>query len=159
MAGDWIKMRAGLRTSLPVFEMAERTGKTPDEVVVLLYRLAEWFSAHGDYGVMRQSPKIIDLFLETHGFSDLLIKHDWMRSECGGLILRHFTNVSSVRKSIGKKLRRQILASAKCAHCGSDSQLEIDHISPVSRGGRTEPSNLQALCRPCNAKKGARHDY
>ena len=34
--------------------------------------------------------------------------------------------------------------------------LEIDHITPYSRGGVYEVRNLQALCTACNARKGDR---
>ena len=34
------------------------------------------------------------------------------------------------------------------------SKLECDHIIPLARGGRTEMSNLQTLCKECNRKKG-----
>ncbi len=34
--------------------------------------------------------------------------------------------------------------------------LEVDHIIPVSRGGSSEPENLQTLCWRCNRTKGAR---
>lgn len=34
--------------------------------------------------------------------------------------------------------------------------LEVDHIVPVSRGGLSEPDNLQTLCWRCNRTKGAR---
>ena len=43
-----------------------------------------------------------------------------------------------------------------CAQCGSDKEIHMDHIIPVARGGKTEPSNLQPLCRPCNQSKGAK---
>lgn len=33
-------------------------------------------------------------------------------------------------------------------------ELTADHVEPWSRGGRTEVSNGQLLCRPCNSKKG-----
>ncbi len=36
--------------------------------------------------------------------------------------------------------------------------LHIDHVVPVSRGGLTEPENLQTLCAPCNLRKGNRAD-
>jgi 5-methylcytosine-specific restriction endonuclease McrA len=29
----------------------------------------------------------------------------------------------------------------------------MDHIVPVSKGGKTEESNLQTLCRRCNRTK------
>ncbi|GAH51491.1 unnamed protein product, partial [marine sediment metagenome] len=34
------------------------------------------------------------------------------------------------------------------------SNLECDHIIPLARGGETEMSNLQTLCRDCNRRKG-----
>ena len=34
--------------------------------------------------------------------------------------------------------------------------LEVDHIAPTSKGGTDDPSNLQLLCRSCNAIKGDR---
>ena len=42
---------------------------------------------------------------------------------------------------------------ARCRKCGRSSNLEIDHIVPVSRGGQTEELNLQTLCRRCNRAK------
>jgi hypothetical protein len=34
--------------------------------------------------------------------------------------------------------------------------LEVDHIIPVSKGGLSEPGNLQTLCWRCNRTKGAK---
>lgn len=45
----------------------------------------------------------------------------------------------------------------KCAYCGkTDVPLEIEHLTPKSRGGSNRVSNLTLACRPCNQKKGAR---
>lgn len=41
----------------------------------------------------------------------------------------------------------------KCLCCGSAEQLELDHIVPISKGGRSVLDNLQVLCRGCNASK------
>jgi hypothetical protein len=45
----------------------------------------------------------------------------------------------------------------RCRICrATDSELEIDHIVPVSRGGPDTLDNLQTLCRPCNRSKSDR---
>jgi 5-methylcytosine-specific restriction endonuclease McrA len=47
----------------------------------------------------------------------------------------------------------------KCNHCGrtdKEVKLHVDHINPVSRGGKTTWDNLQTLCMNCNCSKGAR---
>lgn len=46
----------------------------------------------------------------------------------------------------------------KCKHCGLDFmkegiRWEIDHIKPVSKGGKNDEGNLQALCPNCHSKK------
>lgn len=46
-------------------------------------------------------------------------------------------------------------------HCGRGREdgvkLHVDHIVPVSRGGKTVMSNLQTLCEDCNCGKGNRY--
>src|SRR5215469_1098574 len=41
----------------------------------------------------------------------------------------------------------------RCRRCRRSINLEMDHIVPVSKGGTTEESNLQVLCRRCNRTK------
>lgn len=43
-----------------------------------------------------------------------------------------------------------------CAICGESKKLERDHIVPLTRGGTNHASNIQGLCRSCNARKGNR---
>lgn len=63
-----------------------------------------------------------------------------------------------VRESMSPSYRRDIIErdGARCRTCGSVEDLVVDHIVPVSRGGRTLWENLQTLCRPCNTRKGVR---
>lgn len=44
----------------------------------------------------------------------------------------------------------------KCVTCGVETDLTIDHIVPLIRGGTNSLSNFQTLCRPCNSRKGGR---
>lgn len=42
-----------------------------------------------------------------------------------------------------------------CVYCGCTNRflLNLDHIVPLSKGGKDEPKNLQATCRICNGIK------
>ena len=45
----------------------------------------------------------------------------------------------------------------KCMYCGTkQKKLTIDHVKPISRGGKTSFDNCVAACRPCNNYKGSR---
>ena len=47
----------------------------------------------------------------------------------------------------------------RCQYCGMQgdrSQLNLDHVIPRSRGGRTTWENVVCCCVPCNLRKGAR---
>jgi len=45
----------------------------------------------------------------------------------------------------------------KCLNCKKEfsiEEMEGDHITPWSKGGKTDIINLQMLCKPCNKSKG-----
>ena len=50
----------------------------------------------------------------------------------------------------------------RCKYCGRTEadgvKLHVDHIKPVSKGGKTELSNLQTLCDECNLGKSDFYD-
>lgn len=63
------------------------------------------------------------------------------------------------RAKMTDSLRYDILTrdNYRCQICGSTAQdgvkLHVDHIVPVSKGGKTIPSNLRTLCDRCNLGK------
>jgi len=63
------------------------------------------------------------------------------------------------RGKLTPKLRYEILKrdKFKCRLCGRsawDVVLEVDHIVPISKGGKTCKPNLRTLCKECNIGKG-----
>lgn len=44
----------------------------------------------------------------------------------------------------------------KCIRCKTSKDLTQDHIIPISQGGTHTKSNIQVLCRVCNAIKGSK---
>lgn len=52
---------------------------------------------------------------------------------------------------------RAILAAhgGCCAYCGG-AATEMDHVIPLSRGGRHDKDNIVPACRSCNARKHAK---
>lgn len=54
-------------------------------------------------------------------------------------------------------LRRKVLErdNHTCSYCHQrKSQMEVDHIIPIARGGSNDAENLTAACKECNWKKG-----
>lgn len=42
----------------------------------------------------------------------------------------------------------------RCAYCGSDERLGMDHLLPTKRGGSHSKENVVLCCNSCNASKG-----
>lgn len=43
-----------------------------------------------------------------------------------------------------------------CSYCGSNDDITIDHVMPLSRGGSHSIGNLVSCCRKCNLSKGSK---
>ena len=68
------------------------------------------------------------------------------------------------RGKVSNKMRFSIYErdGYRCRHCGKKQEmndLEIDHIFPISKGGKSTYDNIQTLCRRCNKLKGNSIDY
>lgn len=64
------------------------------------------------------------------------------------------------RGKVSNKMRFSIYSrdGYRCRICGARQgkrvQLEIDHIIPIAKGGKSTYDNLQTLCHNCNVQKG-----
>ena len=83
-----------------------------------------------------------------------------------GSVLIDFTNHTDARflsreRQKARALResqwwKRQLAKGRCYYCGRSvpsSGLTMDHIVPMSRGGRSTKGNVVTACKPCNNKK------
>jgi len=72
-----------------------------------------------------------------------------------GDIFNSFIDKNGKRESIPQDVMDKVWNrdGGRCVKCGSQENLEFDHIIPVSKGGATTYRNLQLLCKKCNLEK------
>jgi len=85
------------------------------------------------------------------------LNRDWIR------IINYFLkkgNLPKKRKSTRKNFHYSSLKwkifrrdNFTCQICGNQEFLELDHIIPISKGGKEEENNYQTLCKKCNVSK------
>lgn len=84
----------------------------------------------------------------------------WQTRVPAVIMLKNFQNRKNVVKfsKSGIYLRDEF----QCLYCGeiiTRSTATIDHVVPVSRGGKTKWENCVTACGPCNSAKGNRMDF
>lgn len=97
-----------------------------------------------------------------------LAKKEWIREttsideQYDNYVASH--SATNKRINFSKTIRAEVLkkSNGRCAICGKplslnpaakDNYATIDHIVPLSRGGKNELKNFQATCRKCNEIK------
>jgi len=66
-------------------------------------------------------------------------------------------NLETVSSSQAKRLWKNSIKdewNRKCAYCGSEKNLTLDHIIPQCRGGKDIKTNVVCACKSCNLLKG-----
>jgi 5-methylcytosine-specific restriction protein A len=66
-----------------------------------------------------------------------------------------------IEKAKARKLRKsqwwlQKVQEGVCHYCGgkfAPEEITMDHIVPISRGGKSGKGNIVAACKTCNSKK------
>jgi 5-methylcytosine-specific restriction endonuclease McrA len=81
-------------------------------------------------------------------FQDCFYTHAALRQEADPAPRRELIPVE-VRKAVFDR------DGGRRRNCGSNFEIQYDHIIPFSMGGASTVENLQILCAPCNREKGA----
>ena len=50
----------------------------------------------------------------------------------------------------------EVVACGYCAQPAMPGKRHVDHVEPLSRGGKHEMNNLIIACTPCNLTKGTK---
>lgn len=89
---------------------------------------------------------------------------DWWKNNLDKRIV--YSQKRRAQKSLGRGVTVKEWLSVlefyehRCLCCGFEGKMTMDHVVPLSLGGRHEVENIQPLCHSCNSRKGARHvDY
>ncbi len=95
----------------------------------------------------------------NYNFEELVSYYnEWLN---GG---KYKESIKREREIMNSEIRYNVLKrdNYTCKICGATSRdgvkLHVDHIIPVSRGGKTVMSNLQTLCDRCNRGKSNKMD-
>lgn len=97
-----------------------------------------------------------DYFESAIGFLRLVkARHEASRGE------RPSVEIHAARKAINRNYNAIFMRIGRrdgfrCGACPATTDLQIDHVLPVSRGGGSEDENLQLLCGSCNSSKGTK---
>ena len=69
-------------------------------------------------------------------------------------------NLQATNKSEAKRMWRANIKDHwehKCAYCGSEENITLDHVLPQCKGGLDVKTNIVACCHSCNQSKGHTH--
>ncbi len=58
-----------------------------------------------------------------------------------------------------KEIKQIFKRDQKCVYCGKKEKLSLDHIIPISTGGRSEFNNYVIACLSCNISKGKKEVF
>lgn len=108
---------------------------------------------------VRTSYKVHDLdSVWSCSYQDLKYRYEQLKAINFEATLADYHSKNQ-RTLMTRELRRQIMQrdNYTCKNCGKympdEVGLQVDHIIPVAKGGKTVPSNLQVLCSKCNGRK------
>lgn len=98
--------------------------------------------------------------LTAHDVMALVMERERRRQrklERAHAALRQEADPGPRRELIPVEVRKAVFDrdGGRCRNCGSNFDIQYDHIIPFSMGGASSVENLQILCAECNREKGA----
>ncbi len=121
---------------------------------------------NGDYTFLNVVDWKRAICLIVKGKVEVLKYSKRVLKNCDGSVIMNLPLVMRLIKLIRAIYRSRVPFSKKnvfirdgmlCSYCGAKStRLTIDHVYPLSMGGKTNFENCVAACKPCNNKKGRR---
>lgn len=76
-----------------------------------------------------------------------------LKDKLDNLLFYKDWDIAAINTKTSRQRAWLIKTQVVCVGCGSDQNLEQDHIHPKSKGGKEGLHNKQLLCRRCNRKK------
>ena len=135
-------------------------GSTPDTIRSLNYCPKNKTEERNGLKIrMKVVPENVDDLARFCKTFEEMFKHplEYKGDGLSGLMQRAFTALAVTRRKLFNDEDRnavKLRQDGKCAKCQDPIvRFEVDHITPLCQGGSNEPSNLQALCKPCHADK------
>ncbi|MGF1467477.1 MAG: HNH endonuclease [Sandaracinaceae bacterium] len=148
---------------------AERTGlRSPVLVLNRNYQPVRITDArHGFSMLYMGRARALDAACEPHDFAQWMARRPRNGEEVIGtprgatgvprvLLLTDYGRVPRVPLRLSRR-HLYMRDEYTCQYCGEQpgvKELNLDHVVPRSRGGRSSWENLVTSCRPCNLKKG-----
>ena len=121
----------------------------------------------------RKEMKNVDWHVLYNEYKDKVFDTDMLEKEIGELmmdddvtnkkgiypyVLTHNEKYLSIRTFTDSQKREAFeRQKGECIKCGKHfelSEMDADHITPWSKGGKTVSENCQMLCKECNRRKG-----
>ncbi len=104
--------------------------------------------------IMRECKEIAILYREERR----RVREERHRAVLQARLLTRSGGAPQRNRNIPARVMREVYRRdmGRCMKCGSEENIEYDHIIPFSRGGSNTARNIRILCETCNRKKGAR---
>jgi 5-methylcytosine-specific restriction endonuclease McrA len=111
--------------------------------------------------------KAVDADYRTYAFEDwqdipVQPSDDFIRTPSRQILIPHVVQLLAFERMPRQEVKFSrgniyLRDQNRCQFCGrkfSSAELSLDHVIPISRGGKSTWENVVCACLPCNVKKG-----